>query len=50
MQKKDTYTAAELATALNVSSRTINLRATGENWPFIARIGRGGKVSAYLLC
>ena len=46
--QKDTYIASEIAAALNVTARSINLRAQAEKWPFLMRISRGGKVSAYL--
>lgn len=42
-----TFTATELAKKLNVTKRTILLRADHESWPFELKKGRGGNIRHY---
>ena len=51
MNENVSYTAAEIATSIGKSRRTIEIRAKKESWPFVGAKGRGrgGKVKHYPL-
>lgn len=43
------YTAVEIALALNVNKRTIQIRADKESWAFTYKKGNGGKTAHYIM-
>ncbi|WP_337840480.1 Mu transposase C-terminal domain-containing protein [Rheinheimera sp.] len=45
----NSFSASQIADALNVSSRTVRIRANKELWPCDLVTGRGGQISMYYL-
>lgn len=44
----DTFTLAEIAEAMGLTKRAVELRATGDSWPCTERAVRGGRQRLYL--